>query len=71
MILHSIPDQWASPLSDILSMLQQLSGPGRLQPQFITLLLEILCVLPEEVNTFTCESYVNKKNLIMLILLFK
>lgn len=50
MILHSMPDQWPSPLSDFISILQQTSGTNQLQPQHVTLLLEILTVLPEEVS---------------------
>ena len=49
MILHSIPDQWTSPLSDFISILQRASGGSQLKPQHVTLLLEILTVLPEEV----------------------
>lgn len=49
MILHSIPDQWTTPLSDFISILQQASGENELQPHHIALLLEILTVLPEEV----------------------
>lgn len=49
MILHSIPDHWANPLGDFISMLQQASGGNQLLPQYITLLLQILTVLPEEV----------------------
>lgn len=49
MILHSIPDQWASPLNDFISVLQQASGERTLQSHHVTLLLEILTVLPEEV----------------------
>lgn len=48
MILHSIPDQWASPLNDFISVLQQASGERTLQSHHVTLLLEILTVLPEE-----------------------
>lgn len=50
MILHSIPDQWTSPLSDLISIMQQASGNDQLQPQLVTLLLEVLTVLPEEVT---------------------
>lgn len=48
MILHSIPNLWASPLSDFINMLQQLSDSSQLLPQYLSLLLEILTVLPEE-----------------------
>ena len=49
MILHSIPDQWTSPLSDFISILQRSSGGSQLNHIHVTLLLEILTVLPEEV----------------------
>lgn len=52
MILHSIPDQWATPLSDFLTILQQDSGESQLRPSHVSLLLEILTVLPEEVLVF-------------------
>lgn len=54
MILHSIPDQWASPLSDFISILQRNSGGSQLQPNHVNLLLEILTVLPEEVLALIC-----------------
>jgi len=50
MILHSIPDLWACPLNDFISMLQQLSDSSQLLPQYLSLLLEILTRLPEEVS---------------------
>ena len=50
MILHSIPNLWASPLSDLITMLQQLSDSSQLLPQYLSLLLEILTLLPEEVS---------------------
>lgn len=49
MILHSIPDLWTSPLSDFIAILQQNGGGSRLLTSHITLLLDILTVLPEEV----------------------
>lgn len=54
MILHSIPDHWTNPLADFISMLQQASGSNQLLPQYVTLLLEILTVLPEEVCFLVC-----------------
>ena len=62
MILHSVPEHWTNPLSDLLSMLQQLNGPGALQPQFTSLLLEILTVLPEEVGLWPSTELLTQHN---------
>lgn len=58
MILHSIPDQWTSPLSDFISILQRASGGSQLKPQHVNLLLEILTVLPEEVSFLIYFLYI-------------
>lgn len=57
MILHSIPNLWASPLSDFINMLQQLSDSSQLLPQYLSLLLEILTVLPEEVSLLSYTDH--------------
>lgn len=58
MILHSIPDKWATPLSDFISMLHQSSNSSELPPTHVSLLLEILTVLPEEVMCYYSVSVV-------------
>jgi len=58
MILHSIPDKWATPLSDFISMLQQSSNSSELLPTHVSLLLEILTVLPEEVIIFCYSTFI-------------
>lgn len=59
MILHSIPEKWANPLSDFISMLQQASNSTELPSQHLSLLLEILTVLPEEVVVFAYFLHYN------------
>ena len=57
LILHSIPDQWTSPLSDFIEILQRTGGESQLKSNHISLLLEILTVLPEEVVVWFVQAH--------------
>lgn len=56
LVIHCVPEHWPEPITDIISMFQpQLSGPN---PNFrsLTLLLELLTVIPEEFSTLLLSS---------------
>ena len=56
LVIHCVPGHWPEPITDIISMFQpQLTGPN---PNYrsLTLLLELLTVIPEEFSTLLLTS---------------
>ena len=56
LVIHCVPGHWPEPITDLISMFQpQLTGPN---PNYrsLTLLLELLTVIPEEFSTLLLTS---------------
>ncbi|XP_023214869.1 importin-13-like [Centruroides sculpturatus] len=50
-IIHTLPEHWPSAISDVISSLQPQNIPSVTPHQALTMLLELLTVLPEEFQT--------------------
>ncbi|XP_067135398.1 importin-13 isoform X2 [Centruroides vittatus] len=50
-VIHTLPEHWPSAISDVISSLQPQNIPSVTPHQALTMLLELLTVLPEEFQT--------------------
>ena len=55
-IIHSAPDHWGSPITDIISMFSPHLQGASPNMRSLTLLLELLTVIPEEFQTLILSS---------------
>lgn len=54
LVIHSVPDHWPQPITDLISLFQPQLSTGQVRP--LTLLLELLTVIPEEFSTLLLSS---------------
>jgi len=54
LVIHSVPEHWPSPITDIIQLFQPQVQAGQLRS--LTLLLELLTVIPEEFSTLLLAS---------------
>lgn len=55
-IIHTLPEHWPSAISDVISSLQPQNIPSVAPQQALTMLLELLTVLPEELQSMHISS---------------
>ena len=58
LVIHSIPEKWANPVQDLITMFQNEAANGDQQSRAktVALLFELLTVIPEEYSTLSMPT---------------